>query len=253
VFALRSNLPPVLVLLGSTVGAGCSGTVGRSLDGGVDRGVAADVASDVEAAEGSVTDPCAPGSCRFHSDPSGPCLPPGGPVAPPDSAPELNGCCECGSDGFCAAECVCASPDTPIATPGGERSIESLRVGDLVLSVDRGRVVAVPIRQTRRTLVTNHRVIEVALDDGVTLHISAAHPTADGRSFGQLHAGDWVGGRAVTEVKVVPYEHDATYDILPDSDTGTYFAGGALIGSTLEPARPRVRHFTEACALPFPR
>jgi hypothetical protein len=31
----------------------------------------------------------------------------------------------------------------------------------------------------------------------------------------------------------VPYEHPFTYDILPASSTGTYIAGGKLIGSTL--------------------
>jgi hypothetical protein len=37
----------------------------------------------------------------------------------------------------------------------------------------------------------------------------------------------------VVASSVVPYEHPFTYDILPDSDTGAYFAGGLLIGSTL--------------------
>ena len=40
--------------------------------------------------------------------------------------------------------CVCTSPDTPIATPSGERAIAELRVGDLVYSVDHGATVAVP-------------------------------------------------------------------------------------------------------------
>jgi hypothetical protein len=123
-------------------------------------------------------------------------------------------------------------------------------VGDLVLSIDRGRVTAVPIRETHRTPVANHRVIEVILRDGAILQISAAHPTADGRSFGELHAGDWIGGREVSTARVVPYTSDATYDILPDSDTGTYFAGGALIGSTLEGLGVHSRHFPETCSLP---
>jgi hypothetical protein len=122
-------------------------------------------------------------------------------------------------------------------------------VGDLVLSIDHGRIAPVPIRETHRTPVTNHRVIEVAVLDGPTLRISAAHPTADGRSFGQLRAGDWMGGVEVASTNIVAYAHDATYDILPDSDTGTYFAGGALIGSTLAGSWP-VRPFAEACMLP---
>jgi len=44
---------------------------------------------------------------------------------------------------------------------------------------------------------------------------------------------DGSDGVRVVAASVVPYAHDATYDILPDSDTGTYFAGGILIGSTL--------------------
>jgi len=118
------------------------------------------------------------------------------------------------------------------------------------MSIDRGHLVAVPIRETHRTPVTNHRVIEIVLRDGATLQVSAAHPTADGRFFGQLRAGDWLGGGEVTSAAVVPYAHDATYDILPDSDTGTYFAGGALIGSTLATSGRHARHVDEACTVP---
>jgi hypothetical protein len=37
----------------------------------------------------------------------------------------------------------------------------------------------------------------------------------------------------ILSARSVPYAHDRTFDILPDSDTGTYYAGGVLIGSTL--------------------
>jgi hypothetical protein len=37
----------------------------------------------------------------------------------------------------------------------------------------------------------------------------------------------------VTTAVLVPYPDAFTYDILPDSDSGTYLAAGALIGSTL--------------------
>jgi hypothetical protein len=40
-------------------------------------------------------------------------------------------------------------------------------------------------------------------------------------------------GHLIKSVDVVAYEHEATYDILPASDTGTYFAAGIQIGSTL--------------------
>ena len=66
-----------------------------------------------------------------------------------------------------------------------------------------------------------------------TLEISAPHPTADGRVFGDLHAGDSLDGRAIESIEVIGYTHEFTYDILPGSDTGTYFAAGMQIGSTL--------------------
>jgi hypothetical protein len=42
-------------------------------------------------------------------------------------------------------------------------------------------------------------------------------------------------------VEVVPYRHHFTYDILPASDSGTYFAAGMRIGSTLVTATPPAR------------
>ncbi|MFO0564118.1 MAG: hypothetical protein U0263_00570 [Polyangiaceae bacterium] len=33
-------------------------------------------------------------------------------------------------------------------------------------------------------------------------------------------------------VDVIAYRHDATYDILPASDSGAYFANGVLVGSS---------------------
>jgi hypothetical protein len=129
---------------------------------------------------------------------------------------------------------VCAAPDTPIATPDGERPIASLRAGDLVYSVEHDAIVAVPLLRVSRTPVSGHRVVRVVLRRGAVLEISAGHPLADGRTFGDLKPGSAIDEQhTVTSAQVVLYEHDATYDILPASSTGTYFAGGALIGSTL--------------------
>jgi hypothetical protein len=145
----------------------------------------------------------------------------------------VNGTCPPGN-----YDVVCASPDTSIATPDGPRPIASLREGDHVYSVDRGRVVSVPVLRTRRMAVSSrHTVVRATLASGAVLEISAPHPTADGRRFEDLRAGDQLGGLGVAKVEVVPYGHAFTYDILPASDSGTYFAEGALVGSTLhEPA-----------------
>jgi hypothetical protein len=133
----------------------------------------------------------------------------------------------------CAPLCKCVAPDTPIATAWGEAPIASLRVGDLVYSVDRGSVRLVPILRTRQVPAKNHRVVRLTLATGSVLEISALHPTADGRSIGQLRQGDLLDGVAIRGAETIPYEHAATYDILPDSDSGTYFAAGVLLASTL--------------------
>jgi ribosomal protein S8E len=125
--------------------------------------------------------------------------------------------------------------------------IASLRVGDVVYSVDAGRTVAVRIVRTSRNPVSEHRVVRVTLASGSVVEMSARHPTADGRSFGDLHPGDSLDGIEITDVRIVPYAYDATYDILPGSDTGAYFAGGVLVGSTL--ARDAVPMMTASVPL----
>jgi hypothetical protein len=102
-----------------------------------------------------------------------------------------------------------------------------------VYSVDHGRLVVVPIAAVQRNPVARHHVVRVALASGRVLRVSAPHPTADGRSFGLLGAGDSLGGVAVVAAERVPYAEPFTYDVLPASDSGAYFAAGALIGSTM--------------------
>jgi hypothetical protein len=91
------------------------------------------------------------------------------------------------------------------------------------------------LKTNRHRVGRDHHVAAVVLANGAVLRISPRHPTADGRSFGDLRAGDHLGDVEVAAVKLVPYDAEFTYDILPGSSTGFYFAGGALIGSTLGP------------------
>jgi len=132
------------------------------------------------------------------------------------------------------AKCVCTAPNTPIATPSGERAISELKVGDRIYSVHLGKLVAVPIILTNRVPVTGlHHMVEVRLTTGRVLSISPSHPTSDGRTFGDLAKGDELDGVVLDSVRRVPYTEAYTYDVLPDSDSGSYFAGGVLIGTTL--------------------
>jgi hypothetical protein len=134
---------------------------------------------------------------------------------------------------------ICASPDTPIATPDGDRPIASLRVGDLVYSVDHDAIVAVPLILVGRTPVASHQVVRVVFASGGVLEMSPGHRTADGRPFGELAAGSaFDDEHTVVSAELVPYRHDATYDILPASSSGTYFAAGARVASTLSKSAP---------------
>jgi hypothetical protein len=147
--------------------------------------------------------------------------------------PMTGGCTRCACESQPGGCPICNSPDTPIATPKGERAIADLREGDLVFSMHQGQLVVVPVLATRSVQVFNHAVVHLVLDNGRTIEVSGSHPTADGRRLDALQPGDALGGPHVQSIELIPYEHDRTYDILPASDTGTYIAGGALIGSTL--------------------
>jgi hypothetical protein len=133
---------------------------------------------------------------------------------------------------------ICAAPDTPIATPDGERPIASLRVGDLVYSVDNEAIVAVPIERVGSTEVAAHYVLALELSNGRQIEISPGHPDARGRALSELGPGDLLDTQSTLVSSTrVPYRHLRTYDILPRSSSGTYFAAGVLLGSSLAPER----------------
>ena len=101
------------------------------------------------------------------------------------------------------------------------------------MSMDRGRITAVPIVSVSRIAAPNHRVVEVSLDNGAVLEVSPRHPTVEGGRFGDLRPGQELGGRRVVAVRTIPFVHSHTHDILPASDSGAYVVGGALVASTL--------------------
>ena len=103
---------------------------------------------------------------------------------------------------LCAFYAVCASPETLIATPLGERHIADLPPGDLVFSADHLALRAVPILGVNKTPVSHHR--------------------------------DQLDGAIVVSAQMIDYAYSHTYDILPASNSGTYVAAGLLVGSTLK-------------------
>ena len=133
----------------------------------------------------------------------------------------------------CAWGAVCASPDTMVATPTGERAIVELRTGDLVYSLDHGVLAVVPLTATQRIPVSGHHVVRITLASGRVVEMSEGHPSAEGLPFRMLAPGMHLGDATITSLELVPYTFEATYDILPASDTGTYVAAGALVGTTM--------------------
>jgi hypothetical protein len=148
-------------------------------------------------------------------------------------------CEEVAADGIHCGSCmcVCSAPWTIIDTPDGPRRIADLRAGDLVYSVHRGKKTAVPLARVGRRAVFGHAVVRVTLEGGAVIEMSGGHPTADGRHFRDLAAGERLGDALVVAAELVPYEEPFTYDILPASDSETYFSNGAWLGSTM--SRPR--------------
>jgi hypothetical protein len=154
-----------------------------------------------------------------------------GPVAsgPGCVAADESGTCPLG----CAPLCRCAAPETPIATPTGDRPIAALAAGDLVFSVDDGAIVAVPILRVQRIPAPDHRVARVVLEDGRILRLSPDHPLADGRPFADLVAGQRLGDVVVIEAGIIAYDAAFTHDILPLSSSRAYFVAGELVASTI--------------------
>jgi hypothetical protein len=129
---------------------------------------------------------------------------------------------------------ICLAAEDSIATPDGPVLVSQLRPGMTVWTLNvAGRRVAAP------ALVISHRpappgqlVVRLTLSDGRVVEASPGHPTADGRYFGELRLGDPLDRGRVSAVDWIPYAGD-TWDLLPDSETGTYWANDVLLGSTL--------------------
>jgi len=143
---------------------------------------------------------------------------------------------ERGKGGLCE-RCLkrCLPAEARIATPAGDVAVSALVPGDLVYTLDAaGRRVAAPILRTAAPLVApGHEILEVTLADGRVARGSPGHPTAAGGRLDALRAGDSLDGSTVIDVRLSTYAGKRTYDLLPAGPTGTYWADGVLLGSTL--------------------
>lgn len=130
---------------------------------------------------------------------------------------------------------ICLARGTAIATPNGPVAVENLRAGMIVWTADEAgaRVAARVLLVGSTPVPPTHLVVHLVLADGRVIDASPGHPLPDGRTLADLRSGDLVDGALVVTAELVPYAGGATYDLLPDGPTGTYWANGILLASTL--------------------
>lgn len=131
---------------------------------------------------------------------------------------------------------ICLASNTKIATPQGDVLVTNLKEGMIIWTLDKqGHKIAEPVlKVTSTTVSSTHMVVHIVLSDRRQVYTSKGHPTTDGRTVDQLHKGDTVDGSLVYSTELIPYWDTKTYDLLPDGETGYYFANGIPLGSTLK-------------------
>lgn len=131
---------------------------------------------------------------------------------------------------------ICLAENTLIDTPIGTVAVQSLKEGMAVWTVDifGNRVVATIIKTSKTPVPKAHQMVHVILEDGREIFASPGHPLTDGRIFNNLSVGDTLDGSTIKVTERVNYDKGYTYDILPSGTSGSYWANGILIGSTLK-------------------
>lgn len=134
---------------------------------------------------------------------------------------------------------ICLAESTLIDTPYGPIPVQDLQIGTPIWTVNRlgQRVPGIVLKIGITPAPPDHQVVHLILNDSRELFVSPGHSTIDGRTVGDLVAGDLYDGVSVVSTELVAYGKSATYDILPSGDTGFYWANSILIGSTLNESR----------------
>ena len=138
---------------------------------------------------------------------------------------------------FNVNECLlCLSGDALIDTPKGAVRVADLKAGMSVWTLDAtGLRVPTVVEQTvRRPVLPNASIVHLVLSDGREVMVSGPHPLTDGRTIGDLAVGDLLDGARVVKAESIPYDQPAKYDLLPAGETGSYWANGIPMNSTIE-------------------
>ncbi len=129
---------------------------------------------------------------------------------------------------------ICLTENTTIDTPSGQVPIKYIREGDIIWTSDiYAHKQIAKIIKTTKTQVKNHQVSHIVLDDDREINISPNHPMTNDKPIGSVLIGDTIDNSKVIISELVQYKGDYTYDILPSSDTGTYWANRILLKSSI--------------------
>jgi hypothetical protein len=130
---------------------------------------------------------------------------------------------------------ICLVRGTLIETPNGPVPVEQLRIGDPIwtVGVDGRRIAGTVVALGSTQAPATHRVVRLTLDDGRTVTASGGHPLADGRRLDALQIGDPVDGALIASLEWLAYGDGRTFDLVASGPTGSYFAGGIPLGSTI--------------------
>jgi hypothetical protein len=130
---------------------------------------------------------------------------------------------------------ICLAAGTLISTPSGDVRVTDLAPGMTVWTATRDskRVAAKVLEIGSTPVPATHLMVSLRLADGRALLASPGHRTADGRQLGDLAVGQALDGSTISHWELVPYGGDRTYDLLPSGPTGSYWANGILLSSTL--------------------
>lgn len=164
------------------------------------------------------------------------CIQKCGPPVARENDPPPGYYCELNSVASQPRNCpICLASNSMIATPTGEVNVKDIHEGMHVWSLDAAgnRISSSVIAVTHTPVPTSHQVVHLVFSDNREVWVSPNHPTADGRLVGSLKVGELFDGSAITSAELVPYWDTETFDLLPNSATGTYWANGVLFGSTL--------------------
>lgn len=131
----------------------------------------------------------------------------------------------------------CLSPFTLISTPKGQIKVIDLKVGDMVYTQNKaGKKISTPIIEKSKVKVTSlHKMVYLNFNNGSDLIVSPDHPATGTQKIRELFPDETYDQTKISSVSLIDYDHNHTYDILPDGDTGYYWANNILIGSTLTP------------------